>query len=271
MDRYTILLQDNPQSSDIPAFCQNGFFFNENEHLRQQRGGRFRLLTALNQRTGKSEGRCAFFIQSPEALSPKAAPFGSIEFAETLPNQVLDAYIIRLIEETRCAGATLLRLVNYPDCYAPKQAQRLAAILTEHGFRVSQTNPTFFLPISDGSFVSQIAPSEQRRLRKCQKSGFQFMHWQTPPIGEVLKFIEEVYQQKGYRFTIEPKHLIRLLDRFPAKFLVFVVKDGPSLTALAVTVRVRNDILYNFLPVSYPAYSTFSPMVMLIDGLFTYC
>jgi lipid II:glycine glycyltransferase (peptidoglycan interpeptide bridge formation enzyme) len=61
------------------------------------------------------------------------------------------------------------------------------------------------------------------------------------------------------------------LHTFPDEFRVFVVNDQSRITALSVVVRVRDDILYNFLPASHPDYSTFSPMVMLIGGLFTYC
>ncbi len=38
-----------------------------------------------------------------------------------------------------------------------------------------------------------------------------------------------------------------------------------------MTVRVRDDILYTFLPASNPAYHAYSPLVLLMDGLFEYC
>lgn len=53
--------------------------------------------------------------------------------------------------------------------------------------------------------------------------------------------------------------------------MVFTVRDGAQLAALTVAVRVRSDILYNFLPASPLAYRPFSPMVMLLDEVVAYC
>ena len=49
------------------------------------------------------------------------------------------------------------------------------------------------------------------------------------------------------------------------------VFDGPTLAALTVAVRVRPDILYNFLPADNPIYRPFSPAVLLTHGLYAHC
>ena len=271
MDEYTILLQHNPHPSDIPEFCQAGFFFNEFPHLQQQQNGRFYLLTAVNQTTRQAEARCAFFVGSNEAVSPGAAPFGSIEFAETLPDKVLDKFLRGLATTARATKATVLRLINYPHCYAPQQANRLTGMLLRHGFRVREANQNFFLLVDSHSFISIIEPQERRRLRKCQRAGFTCSYWKTPDIATVVSFLKTTRQQQGYRLTICPERLTDLLQMFPNQFLIFAVTDGSHLAAVSVAVQVRHDILYNFMPASHPAYRTFSPMVMLMDGLFTYC
>ncbi len=271
MAEYTFLLQQNPDPLDIPRFCQLGFFFNEPQHLRQQHGGKFYLLSALNQTTKQADARCAFFISSNEAVSPIAAPFGSIEFAETFPDAALDKFLSSLLEAVRQAGAIKLRLVSYPHCCAPQQAGRLTTTLAKHEFIVVEANQNFFLPITGERFKSHLVSAERRRLRKCREAGFQFAHWQSPNIAEAIDFIQTTRQQQGYQLTISPERLAELCQKFPDQFVVFVVKDGSQLAALTITVRVRHDILYNFLPVSHPNYHTFSPMVALTDGLFTYC
>lgn len=271
MDEYTLQFQHNPRIAKIPEFYQNGFLFNDAKHLRQQHDAGFYLLTALNRTRQQTDARCAFFVRDGNAFSPVAAPFGSIEFAEILPDQVLDAFIQRLIEETRAAGATTLRLVNYPACYAPKQSERLTEKLCNYGFDVADTCQTYFLPICDGSFETNLVPAERRRLRKCREAGFAFSLWHTPDIAEVVDFVQETHRQKGYRLTISPERLSDLLHDFPDEYVVFTVRDGSRLAALTITIRVRHDILYNFRPVSHTDYQQFSPMVMLTDGLFSYC
>ena len=271
MSKYSILLQQDPQPFEIPAFCQNGFFFNESKHLCQQNEGCFHLLTALNRITRRAEARCAFFMCSGEAVSPAAAPFGSIEFAETLPEPVLNDFLHSLVDVARLAEAATLRIVNYPNCYAPEQANRLTINLMNHGFRQIEANQNFFLPITDQAFSDTIASAERRRLRKCREAGFQVNYGQMPNVNEMIAFLQETRRQKGYPLTINPERLRELLTNFPNQFTVFTVNDGDKLIAVTITVRVRPDILYNFLPASHPDYQTFSPTVMLTDTLYSYC
>lgn len=272
MSGYQLLCQYHPTPSDIPLFYQPGFFFNEPRHLHQQTAGPFYMLSALNEHTGRAEARCTFFVDADRAISPAAAPFGSIEFAETLPEPVLDAFIQALIDAVQATGAlTTLRLVNYPHCYAPEQATRLSVALLQHGFQRIEAHQTFFLPITPESFEQTIIPAERRRLRKCREAGFQTAHWPLPNVSEVVAFLEETRRQQGYALTIPTERLTYLLQTFPEQFVVFTVRDGVQLAALTVAVRVRSDILYNFLPASLLAYRTFSPMVMLLDEIIAYC
>ncbi|UFH56408.1 GNAT family N-acetyltransferase [Spirosoma sp. KNUC1025] len=270
MTDYSIQLQYNPPVSNIAQFCQHGFFFNEPAHLCQQSDGPFYLLTALNQRTGLTEARCAFFPNADKAVSPIAAPFGSIEFADTLPEPTLDAFLKALITAVQSIGTfARLQLTNYPACYAPSQASRLVTKLSEHGFQIIQTNPTFYLA-TKSDFAQAFAPAERRRLRKCREAGFQFQQCASHEVLNVVRFLYETRRQQGYTLTIAPAKLEKLLQTFPEQFPVFTVTDGPKLAALTVAVRVREDILYTFLPASHPDYRTFSPMVMLTDGLVSY-
>lgn len=272
MTDYQLIGQYNPHLFEIPHFYQPGFFFNEPAHLEQQLTRPYYLLSALNQRSGRAEARCAFFINDRKAISPGAAPFGSIEFASSLPESVLDTFVRSLTEAAQTVGAaTTLRLVNYPHCYAPEQASRLTTTLAEHGFRLIEANPTFFLPVTAELFEHNLVPAERRRLRKCRDGGFHVDQWSSPSVATVVDFIEQTRRQQGYPLTIYSDNLGRLLRRFPGQFLVFTVTDGPTLAALTVAVRVRRDILYSFLPASHPDYQTFSPMVMLTGGLYTYC
>lgn len=271
MRDYTILRQHNPVAVTIPRFSQFGFLFNNADHICQQSTRPFCVITALNQTTRQADARCAFFVESERAVSPIAAPFGSIEFVQTLPDSVLDEVLSVLIDEAQSTGEPTLRLVNYPHCYAPEQAHRLTAQLLKRGFRVAATDQNSFLPVSSDAFENTIDSSERRRLQKCRRAGFQFTHWHSPNVDAVTSFLVRTRRQQGYILALPPERLRNLLCNFPDQFSVFVVWDGPMITALTVAVRVRDDILYNFLPASNPDCQAHSPMVMLTDGLFNYC
>ena len=151
MSTYRILRQSDLQTTISPPFFQDGFLFNTPDHLRQQSEQDSRTVTALNQLTNQTEARCTFFIESNGAISPVAAPFGSLEFIDSLPDSVLSGLIDALIDEAYATGAPTLRLVNYPHCYAPEQAQRLTEQLLQRGFRVVAADQNFFLPITQYS------------------------------------------------------------------------------------------------------------------------
>ncbi|AKD53947.1 GNAT family N-acetyltransferase [Spirosoma radiotolerans] len=270
MANYVFLHQQNPTPSDVLPFYEPGFFFNEYAHLRQQ-AENFILLSAVNQETQQTEARCAFFIQADEACSPAAAPFGSIEFSETLPDAVLDKFLFELTAAARNEGVKKLRIVSYPHCYAQQQAARLMNRLSAHNFVQQSAHPTYYLPIGRHSFDDRIVPAECRRLQRCRRTGLQFNQWASTDVAEVVDFIQETRQQKGYPMAVSSRRVTKLCQQFPDQFVAFAVTDGPRLAAVTITVRVRHDILYNFLPASHPDYQTLSPMVMLIDGLFDYC
>lgn len=266
---YQLLLQQNPAASQFFPFYQAGFFFNEDVHLRQQAATGYYLLTAQNQQTLQTEARCAFFLKQEAVVSPFAAPFGSIELAENLPDTLLDYFIQRLIQAAQATGQPVLRLVNYPACYAPRQAQQLCRAFCRHGFRVTAAHQTAYLPIPPGP-GNAMQPAQRRRLRKCQRANFQFVHWEQPVIADVVQFLVETRQQQGYPLSLPAEQLGQLLQTFPRQFQVFVVMDGAAIAALALTVTVRSDILYWFMPAYRISYRRFSPMVMLIDGLISY-
>jgi Acetyltransferase (GNAT) domain len=270
-NNYTIQIQDNPAASDVPVFRPGGFFFNDFSHLRQQSNLPLHLLTALNPETHQAEARCAFFDNGPVASSPGAAPFGSVEFDNALPDATLGELLHTLTDKARQDCCSSVKMVNYPNCYAPAQADRLTNHLLEQQYRVVRNDANFYLAVGPDSLDRQMHSQERRRLRKCQQTGFRFTHWQEPPITDVLTFLTQSRENQQYPLTLPACRLAALLTQFPDKFSVFTVCDGPNIASLAVTVRVSDEILYYFLPADNLAYRSFSPAVMLIHGLFGYC
>ena len=271
MPLYEMLLQHQPTSALIPPFVEAGFLFNTYDHLQHQQVEGVYLLSAVNTMSWFAEARCAFFVHAGSAVSPVAAPFGSIECTAAFPDEALDLFIRTLIQSARLAGAIRCRLVNYPLCYAPESAGRLGRKLQAHGFVVAETHQTCYLPVSDAPFNTHLAPAERRRLAKCLEAGFHVGKWPSSDITEAIDFLVRMRRQKAYTLTISPEKLADLFQAFPDQCTVFTVTDGDTIAALTITIRVRHDILYNFQPASNPAYDTFSPMVLLTKGLYTYC
>jgi hypothetical protein len=271
MHQYEMRLQYEPSSALIPPFSEVGFLFNTYEHLQHQQKEGVYILSAVNAVTRLADARCAFFVQSGKAVSPVAAPFGSVECASVFPEETLGLFIQTLIQAVHSAGAATLRLVNCPLRYAPELAERLTKQLLTHGFVIVETHQTYYLPVSSTPFDVNLVPAERRRLARCLEAGFHVEQWQSPDRTGVINFLMKMRRQKGYILTISPERLADLFQTFPNQCAVFTVMDGDVIAALTVAVRVRHDILYNFQPASNPDYDAFSPMVLLTKGVYAYC
>ena len=268
---YQIQTHYSEAAEPIPAFSEPGFFFNEEAQLRQQDSGSFQLLTALNTNTHQADARCAVFVDNESAISPKSAPFGSVEFISALPEHTLIALIDSLEDEVYRLGLPVLRLTNYPHCYAPHQAERLVHELQRRQYQLIDQLVNFHIDVTSVPLTNRMHLSERRRLAKCRRANFEVTLWRNPPVEEVVQFVERSRTQQGYPLTIAPKRLDYLLRNFPDQYPVLVVRDGTNVAALTVAVRVRHDILYNFLPADDLAYRAYSPAVMLTEGLYSYC
>jgi hypothetical protein len=268
---YEIITHDSALVGALPPYSESGFFFNDEAQLRQQDEGDFRFLTAQHSLTHQTDARFAFFVDNQLAISPKAAPFGSIEFTNTLPDSALLALVDSLEAQVRILGLPTVRITNYPHAYAPQQAARLVSLLLERQYRLADQLTNFHIDVSAEVLTERFHPSERRRQAKCLQNGLLVRQWVRPDIDAVLTFIQQSRRRQGYPLTISPNRLTYLLATYPEQYPVFAVWDGSILASLTIAVRVRHDILYNFLPADNLDYRAYSPAVLLTQGLYTYC
>ena len=113
--------------------------------------------------------------------------------------------------------------------------------------------------------------SEKRRLRKCLRAGFIFEENMAIDLLGVYEFIRESRLSRGYTLSLDWDSFQRLFHYFPDACKVFSVKDKEHCVAMTVAIVVNQQTLYNFYPASELAYQHFSPMVLLTQGLYTYC
>ncbi|HEY0109020.1 MAG TPA: GNAT family N-acetyltransferase, partial [Fibrella sp.] len=229
---YQIQTHYSEAAEPIPAFSEPGFFFNEEAQLRQQDSGSFQLLTALNTNTHQADARCAVFVDNESAISPKSAPFGSVEFISALPEHTLIALIDSLEDEVYRLGLPVLRLTNYPHCYAPHQAERLVHELQRRQYQLIDQLVNFHIDVTSVPLTNRMHLSERRRLAKCRRANFEVTLWRNPPVEEVVQFVERSRTQQGYPLTIASKRLDYLLRNFPDQYPVLVVRDGTNVAAL---------------------------------------
>jgi len=267
---YEFFHRINPSPEAIPPFYENGFLFLQTPYLLDQLCRPLHYFALTNTQTDRVEARCAVFIRNGWAVSPCATSFGSVEFSEMLPAEALRALISEISAQCAKEGVRGIRMVSYPDCYAPNQARRLRATLLSAGFSVKYEEFNQHLTVSDQPFVAHLHAAERRRLRKCQQAGFTSGPWLNPDVDALFDLIKNARLRKGFPVSMSRDALAQLLTAFGEVCPVFAVWDGSQLIAACIGIRVTEEILYYFLPADHADYLKFSPAVMLVESLYQY-
>ena len=272
VSKYTVLIQPLHEAPAVPDRVGfESFLFNEPHHLRSQpcsEGFTFRLLHPARQRI---EARFSLFIQHRTGLSPCRAPFGSVEFGGQLATEALDFFLDGIETFVRSRELSALRITGYPFAYAPEPAQILTQRLLNRGYAVVQAEKNFHLPVGEVPFEQGLHPSEKRRLKKCRRAGFIFTEEAQPDVDCVYNFVAASRQPRGFSVSLDRAVLNDLFERFPANYKVFTVRDADRLAALTVAVVVNHRILYSFYPAHDARYQAFSPVVLLMEGVYGFC
>ncbi|MBO0929878.1 GNAT family N-acetyltransferase [Fibrella aquatilis] len=269
---YRFVTYSSPLPEALPPLAEPGFLVNTVAQLMAQSVDGCWVIDAVNETSSRVDARCAFFDANSLAISPKQQSFGSVEFTRELPDNVLDGFLNALEKAVETAKLTGLRLVHYPRAYAPEQTDRLLAKLSSRGFVVADEQLNFHLKISKKSFTDGLHHSARRRLGKAKRAGLVARYWPNPDLDRVIAFLETSRSAQGYPLTMSADTLRHWLATAPDDYLTFAVFDhDDTLAALTVAVRMRADILYNFLPADNAAYRAYSPTILLTECLYIFC
>ncbi|GAB3252871.1 hypothetical protein GCM10027347_12300 [Larkinella harenae] len=228
-------------------------------------------MALIHPETSLADAHCAFYVRNDWAVSPCAASFGSVEFSDKVSDEDLHQLVDQLIIHSKKLLVTGLRIVTYPDCYAPDRASRIHKIFQTAGFAVAYEELNQHISVDNRSFSERLQDAERRRLQKCQRAGFSAQIWEQPDVAVLADFVQKARIRKNRPLSMQSKELANLLQTFGDVCTVFTVRDGEKLIAACVGIRVSDDILYYFLPADHEDYQQFSPSVLLIESMYAYC
>ena len=222
-------------------------------------------------KSGQKEIFIRLYRIENELISPFRAPFGGLEFSPQTDRKTLFDFIKEIIEDAKMDGITKIKISSYPECYDIAKIDLIDEALLHAGFNVKLTELNYHLPISKGDFENFIHDSEKRRLNKSIQAGFVCAIEANPDYDEIHHLISKCRNRKGYPLSMKVEEFRKMFLDFPERYLIFVVKDKNKTIAAAIGVKVRADILYNFLPADHEDYLSYSPMVLLNKGMYDYC
>jgi hypothetical protein len=267
---YQILI--NPEREQLRKHRESwlGFFYNTYEHTSQQTDNQRFTFYLLQLKTQALVAKFNGYLFDNQLLSPARAPFGGLEFDPNLNLEALHWFWQQIEQFLQKKMVKSIQIKSYPEAYAPDNSAHLSHLFLQNGFQISQTDLNYHLTISLLGFENYLHPNEIRQLRKCQKANFTFELWQPPDLAYVYQFIAAARTRKSYPMSLDFLAFQDLFSRFPADFQVFTVRNQSEIIALTVTVRVNEHILYNFYPADEAKYLSFSPLVLLHQGLYEY-
>ncbi len=210
----------------------------------------------------------AFALEEGEAISPAKAPFGGIEFSNELPVQDLYTFIIFFEKDLQERKVKFLRFGQPPENHQNQVV--LNKTLSDLSYKIKEERIFQGIPIEEGQLSPKMANMEQRRLRKCEKAGFEFKALGQHRLSKTYDVINGWRNAAHKPLSMSWQEIVDSRKANPNAYLPFAILDGDKLVAATIAIQVSESILYNFYPAHNPDYQKFSPMVMLINGLYAW-
>jgi len=241
------------------------YFFNSRPFLIQQ--GEPIILESSK---GTSRIKFAWFKQNREGFSPLNAPFGSLEiqgpYSNTLVHQLLDELHAQLVALR--IGSLVITMP--PDGYDFEMGLLISKALENHGFQMSFQDLNFHLPVSI-NFKKHLHRSERWKLNKSIREGYRFQKVDHPDWDAAFRLLNESRERKGFRLSMDQKSIESVFALFPDRYHLFSVCKGNETVAIAITLKVCEDILYVFYTADQISHRKLSPVVLLHHGIYGFC
>jgi len=208
-------------------------------------------------------------IEESEASSPLNAPFGGVEYSDELSLSDLFAFLIFLEKELQNKAIKYIKLSQAPGSYGGQI--KLDEVLSDLKYQKKSRRIYHGLPIDETDAKDKMSLMEQRRLKKCVKADFNFKSLPSPKLSEVYNAVATWRDLKDKPLSMEWKVLSHARKSTPGMYLPFGVYDQDKLIAATIAIKVNSKVLYHFYPAHCPEYNNYSPMVMLVNGLYEWC
>jgi hypothetical protein len=224
----------------------------------------------VNSRSQKIAAAIHFQVKEDTAISISTAPFGSISLSYEVDFDVLNDFMNYIEQHLMLKGVRKIKIKHYPGIYHPHTYEEVISTLALSGFRISQIDINQIIEITDDPFDAIIHPMELRNLNKTKKEGIIFNEHQNTEAKLVFNAIDTFRKARNIPVNIEYESLLKLIQVFPRNYKLFSVSMKNEMVAATVCVKVKDSILYNFLPAHDSLYNMYSPMVFLMEKIYQY-
>ncbi|NJN27129.1 MAG: hypothetical protein HC819_14710 [Cyclobacteriaceae bacterium] len=252
------------------AYNFDNYLFNKIKHINTQGIAERADYFIINNIKKRIEGKIHFLLSGHTAYSPYRSLFGSFEFSPRLHPNLLPEFWEHIQNDLHTRGISQVKITNYAGCYAPRKVEIIKQAMEKSGFSVVLEAVNHHIDINENPLTERMHPMEVRRLSKSINEGFTFHHEDATCAEEIYDYLGACRGEQGLELSITKAQLLEYLSLFPQHYLLFSIRHRHTLMAATVAVKVHKQILYNFLPGSLQKHKTYSPAVMLNEGLYRY-
>ncbi|MCB0487560.1 MAG: hypothetical protein KDC99_03740 [Cyclobacteriaceae bacterium] len=221
-------------------------------------------------RTDKKEILASIFfcLEGGIASSPTSAPFGSFELSESVSTEYLYEFIGFVELRLNRHGAKQIRIKNYPEAYHSRLHNLVTVLLFNHQYRIDNAELGACIHVDDDSLELKMDQWERRKLKQARKAGLSFKTLSVDKFNEVYDFILACREKRGQSLSMTKSQLKKVVIKFPSEFYLFGVYERKGLVAASISIRVSQDVVYNFYSAHARSSDHLSPVVFLISNLY---
>lgn len=245
--------------------------FHNTRHLFLQNEAHWYTYYILHQQTKAIHAIIHFHIAGEEAKSPLQSPFGSVLFSDRLPAQVLFNFLVFVEEQLRLKGIKEITIKNPPALYFPERMATLQVLLFNLNYHVSSAEIGSMIPVDERVYIDKLEQWERRKYHMAIKKDLVAKQLSQDSIEEVYQFIAQCRKLQSRKLSLSLEQLKKIVDAFPDWFIVFAIYQHDVLVAASINIVVTRHVLYNFYGAHDRQFNKLSPVVMLMDALYTYC
>lgn len=217
---------------------------------------------------------CFFLIEqsdnSYQAVSLPESPFGSLEYGCVSSSELIAfmGYVMSSLQQRNVKKVVINDCIEAYRNTVPLPIREVFAIT---GFCEAESFPNHHIEIVSTPLEENIHLMEKRRLKKCHNKGFTFEQNEVSFLSDYYHFLQQCRSQKGQSLSLSYKEVEQQAYYLNNEFRLFSVFYRSERVAAALCIQVSANILYVFYPGYSQVYRGFSPTVMLIAGIYSYC
>jgi len=211
-----------------------------------------------------------FTIDEHIAYSPLRSLFGGFEISKKVDPDQVDSFYKKIEKSLVEKGVKRISVILQPNFFKKGKYKLAKGVLEKHGFKKAVKYKNHHIEILGKSLQPFMHDMERRKLKKANKAGLEFHVEPQEMLPIIYNFITVCRKEKQQPVNITHENLLESFQQFPQDYLLFTVKKGNEIYASTICVKVNDTVLYNFLPASPARFNSISPMVKLIDSLYSY-